>query len=808
MKRKRIRKKRAVSVLMTMIMLLLFLSGCAGKDAAENVKQTDVDSDTNGADQTQTTDIQEDKASTENSDDTDGSAAMGRYIETVTDLSETISGYQNRLFSLEDGTLMITDLENGLLVSRDNGETWEIEKPEWYTRLQEEGISPTRMAIGADHTVAVIYSDYEEGEEYNQSLLVIRPDGTEIPVEIPMSGDKAYPQYAAVTDSGRIFVSVLGSDNIYEVKEDGGCEAFLMIQEGRPQLIQSQGNLLIMDGANYKAPLIYDFEAEEYIEDEVLETFVQEEYNGGNQFNTDDGYTMYFFTGEEGILYLAGSKGVHRHVIGGSAMEQVIDGRLSMLGNPSNTIQSMLMLPGNEFMALFQGGSLIHFVYDPDIPTVPSERLHIYSLEENSTIQQAVSLYQLANPETFVQYEIGLFEGSSVTREDALKSLNTKIMAGEGPDVLILDDMPIDSYIEKGLLLDLYPVLTGLNGDAELFRNIVEAMKTKDGVYAMPCEIQIPIIGGEEKYISQMKDLEGIADAIEALRRDNPEKKLFSIGTEKGIMRYFGMVCAPAWITSDGKVDKEAIAEFLEQTKRIYDANMENIPEKIKNSYVTANENWLQYFGESLDDSDYLRTSNSSMEYATGYIGLMTEALTGLNAYAEMLSVNKVKGFEETVWETMNGQSSNIFCARTLLGINAASEHSGQAEDFIRLCLSKENQSSLYQGNPYNGFPVNKAAFEDIFLAKPDYMEESGAYSWIGSSDEEGNRMDFVAYWPDEAQKDELRKQIEAAGTPYMENTVIEYTVYNEGVGYFQGRKSLEETVNAIERKIGILLAE
>ncbi len=235
---------------------------------------------------------------------------------------------------------------------------------------------------------------------------------------------------------------------------------------------------------------------------------------------------------------------------------------------------------------------------------------------------------------------------------------------------------------------------------------------------------------------------------------------------------------------------------------------MESIPEKIKNSYVTANENWLQYFGESLDDSDYLRTSNSSMEYATGYIGLMTEALTGLNAYAEMLSVNKVNGFEETVWESMNGQSSNIFCARTLLGINAASEHSGQAEDFIRVCLGKENQSSLYQGNPYNGFPVNKAAFEDIFLAKPEYMEESGAYLWMGSSDEEGNRIDFVAYWPDEAQKDELRKQIEAAGTPYMENTVIEYTVYNEGVGYFQGRKSLEETVNAIEKKIGILLAE
>ena len=71
-----------------------------------------------------------------------------------------------------------------------------------------------------------------------------------------------------------------------------------------------------------------------------------------------------------------------------------------------------------------------------------------------------------------------------MTRDDALKNLNTKIMAGEGPDVLVLDNMPIESYINKGLLLDLSTFAGELNGNGNLFQNVVEAVKTDDKLYA------------------------------------------------------------------------------------------------------------------------------------------------------------------------------------------------------------------------------------------------------------------------------------------------------------------------------------
>ena len=789
-----------ISVLLLCAMLVSALSGC-GNSAAESADNTNNVNITGAVESTQ--------SGTESNINGQGGAnepepvAMGRYVEDVTDLSDRVSGYCSSLFRLADGTLIITDSSMPFLVSKDNGETWEEEKSGWWSRLNAEDHYITGSAIGADRTSVVIYSDEDEAGEYTHSCLLIKPDGTEIPVENSVGGERLYPITAAVAENGRAFISVLGNDNIYEIQEDGSCELFLTVQNGAPQLMQFQGNLLIMDGSIYTAPLLYDIEKGEYVEDEALASFVKEDYKGGNQFNIDNGYEMFFFPGEEDILYIAGAKGLHRHVIGGSAMEQVIDGNLSTFGNPAHRILSVVLLENNEFLALFDDSKLVRFTYDPDTPTVPNERLKVYSLKESSTIQQAISLYQMANPEVLVQYEVGMGQDNSITREDALKSLNTKIMAGEGPDVLILDGMPIASYIEKGLLADMTSMLTGLNGEEELFGNIVNAMKMDNGIYAMPCEIEIPVIAAKKEYLSGMKDLEGIADTIETLRKKNPEKNLISICSEKGVLRFFGMVCVPAWTDADGSLNKEAVTEFLTQSKRIYDAQMDGLPDKIADSYKQGNESWLQYFGETREDSIYLRSGINSMDYVGSYEQVIKGTVSGLWSYCDLISANRVAGFEDCEWSVMNGQSSNIFCAETLLGINAASPYTAQAEEFIKLCLSRENQINLL-----SGLPVNKAALAEICIANSADIGENGEYGYMSSSNEDGERVDYVSYWPDESQAERLRRCVELADTPYIEDAVIERAVYEEGVIYLQGRESLEEAVDNIYKKVAIYMAE
>ncbi len=796
---KSVRKAAAVIVLFSM--LLTLLGGCGqnqtpeGGPAAETNEINSTDTEKTGGSAAQTGDNSQ--AAQQSGD----GQAMGRYVEEVTDLSGQISGRRNRLFQLADGSLIISDGNKPFLVSKDNGVTWEEEKHPWLSKLEEADSYICDIAIGADSTTALVIGRME-GDEYIQEGLVIRADGTEIPVEAP--SPDIYPRAVGVSDEGRVFVSMGRSDDLYEVKDDGSCELYLTVPNGGPSFMQFHGSLLIMDGASYDTLVLYDIEKEEYVKgDEVLTDFVKTYYNGGNQFETDDGFDMYFFVGEENVLYLAGEKGLHRHVVGGSAVEQIIDGSLCTLSNPADVLEGMVMLENNEFLALFTGAKLVRFVYDAEMPTVPDEVVKIYSLKENTTIQQAVSLYQTANPGVMVQYEIGITEGSSITREDAVKNLNTKIMAGEGPDVLILDDLPLNSYIEKGLLLDMSALIGGMSGEEALFGNLMEAMKTGDKLYAMPCEIHIPAIAGEEKYISQMKDLSGIADGMEALRQDNPEQAIVRMASPKGIMRFFSMTCVPAWITESGELDKEAVAEFLEQTKRIYDAQMEGLPQEYIDGYNRGNDNFVEEFGEAMDDSRYLRTGVGALPYTAEYTKIFCGALDGQRAYAEMTSINKVSGYENDIWSVMNGQCSNVFCANTLLGISAASKHPERAEEFIRLCLGKENQAAMW-----TGFPVNQAAFEQVLVPDEKLVDEEGAFSWESMGTPDGERFSFVSYWPDEKQKEDIRKCIEAADTPYIEDRMLENAVYEEGSGYLQGVRSLDDTLYAIEKRVTLYMAE
>ncbi|MDE5598612.1 MAG: extracellular solute-binding protein, partial [Lachnospiraceae bacterium] len=451
------------------------------------------------------------------------------------------------------------------------------------------------IAIGMDNTVGLIYqadvenedssenleNDEKEDEgpqiELNPQLLIIKPDNTEIPVDIALTEDDAYLDDVYIAENGRIFVTTRGTSNIYEVKEDGSSELFLMVEEGHPEFIQFQGNLMVMDAYGYDGLLLYDMEKKEYIEDEILDDFMSENYKD-RQYGNMNSYDLFFFFGEEDIIYLAGEKGLYRHVIGGSVMEQLIDGKLCSLGNPSYALQGMLALENNEFLALFSGGKAIHYVYDPDIPTVPGEVLSVYGLEDNEMMRQAINLYQTQHPEVYIEFTCGMGD-NSVTREDALKTLNTKIIAGEGPDVLLLDNMPIDSYIEKGLLLDLSPIIDSLSGDAELFGNIVDAMKTDGQLYAVPCEVKLPVMMTDKKYLSGVNDLTDIADMTERLREDNPEQDLLGFCSEKSILRLFSLTCAPAWMTDSGEINKDTVREFLQQTKRIFDAQMDGIPD-------------------------------------------------------------------------------------------------------------------------------------------------------------------------------------------------------------------------------------
>ena len=95
-------------------------------------------------------------------------------------------------------------------------------------------------------------------------------------------------------------------------------------------------------------------------------------------------------------------------------------------------------------------------MYDPEIAATPEEEIRIYSLYENYTIRQAVSLYQKSHPEVYVNYEVGISGEDGMTEEDAVRNLNTRLASGSGPDLLVLDGLPKSSYAVSYTHLDVY----------------------------------------------------------------------------------------------------------------------------------------------------------------------------------------------------------------------------------------------------------------------------------------------------------------------------------------------------------------
>ena len=746
-----------------------------------------------------------------------GSTAMGRYMETELSLEDMMQGNICQLLTLSDGNTVILNEFDSSLISEDQGQSFHTYEIPVVDQLNAEQHYVMDLKMNADGTTAVIYDDNTEEESVDEfgkyiKYIVISPEGETTELTLPLSEDE-YARNVWISPEGDCYFASVSTHTLYRVKK-GETEGtpFLTIDEDAPRMLSFAGDLMIMDGYDYEAPLLYDLKADTYVEDTVLADFVKE-YYGQRSFNGSSWFDLYLFQGkEDGVIYLAGTKGLHRYVIGGSAVEQVIDGSLSRLSSPSYGLCGMVELDNQEFLAVFNGGIAVRFVYDPDIAAVPSVKLKAYSLSEDTYMQAAVTEYQVNNPDVYVEYEIGMEEGSSVTKEDALKKLNTQILAGQGPDILIMDGMPLSSYIEKGLLLDLTDTVADMEQDAEFFDNVIEAMKQDGGIYTLPCTINLPMVFGRQWAAEAGQGLTQAADAIEKLQQENPESQIFQtyMYSPVAVMKRFAIVSAPAWIREDGTLDEEKIKEFLVQTKRIYEAQMKSMTPQRQENFDMYNEYFIDGYGENWA-ANINFCGLDEMNYLGGESLAEMGMVDGTYNYGMLTSVKKVDGFEDVTFAPMNGQSSDVFIPQTLVSVSAGSKNQEQALDFLRMFFSVK-----YQG-PVSGFSINKDGLRENFAAgrnaswlqdrEPDETGEV-VYGILSVGNADGLEATLNVYWPNEEAENRLYQLIEQVKVPYLEDETLETAVFEEGKKYLEGSCDEEEAVRNIREKLAIYMAE
>ena len=179
-KKKGRNSKKLLAVCLVLTMLAGILSGCGKGEAPQSGEQGMAAND--GTD-TQGSAGQSDVAMQSNDEEAeDGTAAMGRYVETAVDISEQV-GNAHGITLLADGRLLIPEEKTGMLISADGGETWEA-KPipgidSMAAFIKDNYIFD--MAAAPDGTVAVLYvknGEYDKTGTFTPLLHVGKADGT------------------------------------------------------------------------------------------------------------------------------------------------------------------------------------------------------------------------------------------------------------------------------------------------------------------------------------------------------------------------------------------------------------------------------------------------------------------------------------------------------------------------------------------------------------------------------------------------------------------------------------------------------
>lgn len=784
----------------------------------------------------------------------DDGKVMGRYLETTNDSLKDELGVESKAARMEDGSLVIFSRNAGKYVSRDNGMTWEREQMAWYEEWRAEGTWVHDMAMAKDGYMAVIYvtdskdeentgieengerreagtdageegenggsTDSEAGADegsaegagtdageetegmelhmedfsFQPKYGLIAPDGTFTELAVSYKNED-YINRLVFSEDGRLFGSSIDG-RVYEIdRETGEKKEVAELSHWTTYMTEKDGKLMLV---NSDGVTIVDTASGMIVEDKVLDDFLKAQFGSNIDSQVAGVKPLLLMPGEDGILYLALGKGIYRHVIGGNVMEQVVDGTLNSLSDPSCGLADGLLLEDNVFLLVRSSGEVMRYVYDPDTPAIPEIRLKAYSLRENGQLKTVISSYQAEHPEVYIQYETGMDENLAVTREDALKKLNTEIAAGKGPDILILDDMPIDSYVEKGVLMDLSPYVKDKTED-KYFTNILRSFETPEGIYALPGQFRMFLMVGRQEDIEKMAGLEAIAGVMESYREKDGESLLLGARSEEEMLSLLLPVCAPSWKDGNGKINREALEEFYTVAKKIWDMEKGGIGPEQKESY----ERWIEEMREMGIPEGELRTyqcsaSEKMLDYLSGRQKFVAGFVEDSFGFDVMVSCFKIKGKTDSGFTSCSGQAKNVYLPDGIMGISTSCGYPEIAAEILDYVLN---------GDGWDGIPVNKEKCMEKFLINA--QEDGSSYGTMGIESEDGKS--YLALDIYSASEEEITRLMDLASkaeTPYVREPVLEDAVCLAGVKVLCGELDASAAAEEVIRKTAIYMTE
>lgn len=351
--------------------------------------------------------------------------------------------------------------------------------------------------------------------------------------------------------------------------------------------------------------------------------------------------------------------------------------------------------------------------------------------------------------------------------EDPYQALNMDIIIGKQFDIMCMEGLYAQNYIEKGLLEDLSKYIN-VNDYVHAY---IEAVKNDDGIYQISPYFSVQTILGKTSGVGEES---GWTDEeMIAFLEDNTDTRGLLYYDESDLLGVFTWSGMEGYLQEDeyGKhFQGEAFQEVLEFVKNYQDYALKSE----SNTDIPSTD--MLYQGQLL----LLKTGISSGEDYRAYKSMFRSDITA-------------KGYP------MANESGNYMYLGMPVAICSKSDQKEAAWEFISYLLTDEIQYNL---KGY-GFPVKRKILEQLYD------------EWCGNGETKEEELTITIRgkekkvpYMNEKDVNDLEAIIESSAKLCADSPELIKIVREESGLYFQGQQSLENTGKYLEKRINTYLEE
>ena len=387
--------------------------------------------------------------------------------------------------------------------------------------------------------------------------------------------------------------------------------------------------------------------------------------------------------------------------------------------NRANISMTTFENPGESFCCWFdQGGQsmLIRYDHNPEGAIEP-EVLTVWSLEPIDLIRTAVVEWNHTHASPIFRYVTAAeeLEGTNLTQEDYMTRLNLELLNNQGPDVMILDGLNVEKYMDFMVPLD------SLN-TAGVYENILERFTVSGKLMALPARAVPYLLGRQTEGTQQIQSLTQFADMVTTATDvlDVPNYDMIELyydyvnGAAPYYVNNYNQVFRlwyPAWadaIWEDGKLNKDVFIEFLTQTTRLVDHY--TLGEPGVHEGLVYHESTDTAYMPTMDETDLYDQRHQPLYTlaAPGYVGL------DAYWYDDWSMRNDGKIIPHYIEHIPGPDGTGVMVPTVITGVRAGG-HEEAGLEFVQILLSREMQLGwTYHGSPDPGYPVIWEYVEDL----------------------------------------------------------------------------------------------